>query len=158
MNKNGHCGLTTQKCGFIIHPTSGWLGASPDAKVFDPSCEEVGTAEFKCPYTKRGMSPLQAYFCGELVNGHFQLKCKHRYFHQVQLQLYVSRDMHSFCDFCVYIPVDIVVERTYLCKEWEETCIPQLEDYYDKYMLPEVINPLHKLFYSNCFTYLMYLS
>ena len=148
MNKNGHGGLTTEKCGFIIHPTSGWLGASPDAKVFDPSCKEVGIAEFKCPYTKRDMSPLEACadadFCGELVNSHFQLKRKHKYFHQVQLQLYVSRDMHSFCDFCVYTPVDVVVERIYPCKEWEETYIPQLEEYYDKYMLPEIINPLHK--------------
>ena len=97
MNKNGHGGLTTEKCGFIIHPTSGWLGASPDAKVFDPSCEKVGIAEFKCPYAKRDVSPLEACadtnFYGELVNGHFQLKCNDKYFHQVQLQLYVSKDM-----------------------------------------------------------------
>ena len=57
MTKNGHAGLTTQKCGFIVHPTSGWLGASPDAKVFDPPCQEVGIAEFKC---KRDVSPLEA--------------------------------------------------------------------------------------------------
>ena len=39
MNENGHSGLTTQPCGFIIHQTMGWLGASPDARVLDPSCE-----------------------------------------------------------------------------------------------------------------------
>ena len=96
MNKNGHGGLTTEKSGFIIHPTSGWLGASPDAKVFDPSCEKVGIAEFKCPCAKRDVSPLEACadtnFCGELVNGHFQLKRNDKYFHQAQLQLYVSKD------------------------------------------------------------------
>jgi len=53
MVKSGHTGLTTHPCGFIIHPTKGWLGASPDAKVFDVSCSCCnGIAEFKCPYTK----------------------------------------------------------------------------------------------------------
>ena len=164
MNNNDHEGLTMQKCGFIIHPTKGWLGASPDVKVLDPWSEEVGIAKFKCPYSKQDLSPLEACadtkFCGEVVNGQFQLKRNHQYFHQVQLQLYVSRDMHSFCDFCVYTPVEVAVERIYPCKEWEGTCIPHLEDYF-KYMLPEIIDPLYKPNYFfvvvhciNCFTYL----
>ena len=75
MNKNGHSGLTTKACGFIIHPTKGWLGASPNAKVNDPSRELFGVAEFKYPYSKRDVSPLEAccdpnFFC-ELVDGHF---------------------------------------------------------------------------------------
>ncbi len=37
MRANGHCGLQTKPCGFIIHPTMGWLGASPDTFVTDPS-------------------------------------------------------------------------------------------------------------------------
>ena len=28
--------LSTRKCGFIVHPTMGWLGVSPDAHVTDP--------------------------------------------------------------------------------------------------------------------------
>ena len=72
MNKNGHAGLTTQSCGFIVHPTKGWLGASPDARVSDPSRELFGIAEFKCPYTKRDVSPATACddpnFYGELVD------------------------------------------------------------------------------------------
>ena len=53
MINNGHSGLATNPCGFIVHPTMGWLGASPDAKVYDPSCIDCnGIAEFKCPYSK----------------------------------------------------------------------------------------------------------
>ena len=37
MRANGHDGLQTTPCGFIIHPNLGWLGASPDAFVTDPS-------------------------------------------------------------------------------------------------------------------------
>ena len=148
MIRNGHCGLTADPCGFVIHQTKGWLGASPDARVVDPSCGLTGIAEFKCPYSKRDKSPQEACddadFCCELVNGQLQLKRQHHYFHQVQLQLYVSSDMFSFCDFCVYTPVDVAVERIYPCKEWMSNNIPQLEDYFDKYMLPEIVNPLHQ--------------
>ena len=52
--------------------------------------------------------------------------------------------MHHFCDFCVYTPVDVAVDRIYPCKEWESMYIPQLEDYFDKHMLPEIVNPLYK--------------
>ena len=42
--------LTTRKYDFIIYPSLGWLGASPDAFVTDPhSCLLDGIAEFKCP-------------------------------------------------------------------------------------------------------------
>ena len=39
---------------------------------------------------------------------------------------------------CVYIPVGCEVERN---KQGQEEYIPQLED---KFMLPEILNPLHK--------------
>ena len=71
----GHSGLTTQPIGFIVHPTKGWFGASPDAKVYDPSSHANchGIAEFKCPYSKRDISPQEAcqdpQFCCELQSG-----------------------------------------------------------------------------------------
>ena len=40
MRSNGHPHLWTESCGFTIHPTQGWLGASPDAVVIDPSVEK----------------------------------------------------------------------------------------------------------------------
>ena len=53
--------LITKKCGFIIHPSLGWLGASPDVFVTDPhSCLPDGIGEFKCPYSKREMTPIDA--------------------------------------------------------------------------------------------------
>ena len=146
MVKCGHTGLDTYPCGFIVHHKKGWLGASPDAKVFDPSFSITnGIAEFKCPYSKQPQEACKdpSFFC-ELVNGTFKLKCDHHYYHQVQCQLYVSSDMFSWCDFCVYTPVDVAVERIYPRKEWQSTCIPELEDYYDRYMLSEIVAPLFK--------------
>ena len=78
MIRNGHTDLTTHPCSFIIHPTKGWLGASPDAQVNDPSCSLVSIAEFKCPFSKRDQSPQDACantnFYGEIVDGQFHVK------------------------------------------------------------------------------------
>ena len=66
-----------------------------------------GLLEIKCPYTKRAQSPQEAckdplFYCTTESNS---LKLKHEhhyYYHQVQQQLYVSQDLFSWCDFCVF--------------------------------------------------------
>ena len=78
MNDCGHK-LMVEKCGFIIHPTQGWLGASPDRCVTDESAElPHGIVEIKCPYSKREMTPEEAcgnsLFCCELVDADNYLK------------------------------------------------------------------------------------
>ena len=89
-------GYTVWKIPSVAFNPAIWESSITWCKSFDPSCENVSIAEFKCPYAKRDVSPLEACadtnFYGELVNGHFQLK-HDNYFHQVQLQLYVSEDM-----------------------------------------------------------------
>ena len=50
MQAEGHTNLQVEPCGFIIHPTMGWLGASPDGVVNDSSNNpSLGIVEFKCP-------------------------------------------------------------------------------------------------------------
>ena len=153
MIKSGHTGLTTQPCGFIIHPTQGWLGASPDAHVTDPSCYVVGIAKFKCPYIKRDKTPFDACadvdFCGECVDGKFRLKQGHLYQHQVQLQLYVGGDLYSFCDFGVYTPAGIATERIYPSWEWEMQCVPKLKKCFHGHMVLEIMNPMYKPSYHS---------
>ena len=61
MNSHGHSGLETKKCGFVVHSEEGWVGASPDAWVTDPSVNaHTGIAEFRCPFTKAGVHPNEA--------------------------------------------------------------------------------------------------
>ena len=62
-----------QKCGFIVHPEKGWLEASPDGCVSDPtSTFPDRLIEIKCPYSKREMTPEEACanrrFCCKLVD------------------------------------------------------------------------------------------
>ena len=53
--------VTIEKCGFIIHPRHGWLGASPDGYVVDKLCndsEAEGILQAGC-YTIRGLPRYQ---------------------------------------------------------------------------------------------------
>ena len=149
MRANGHNGLKTRPSGFIIHPTMGWLGASPDAFVIDPSTTlSDGIAEFKCPFTKKDVSPFDAcsdpnFYCS-IVDDKLHLKRNHPYYHQVQLQLFVTMDMCSWCDFCVYTLKGVATERICLDVEWCNRCIIELESYFDGHMLSEIVSPKHK--------------
>ena len=61
MTTMNHLGVSVENCGFIIHPEYGWLGASPDGIVRDPTSEQpCGIIEIKCPYSKREMTPQEA--------------------------------------------------------------------------------------------------
>ena len=39
------------------------------------------------------------------------LKKSHPYYHQVQIQLFVEIDLYDWCDFCIYTPKGIDVDR-----------------------------------------------
>ena len=152
MQQYGHPTLAVRLSGFIIHPQEGWFGSSPDGIVVDSSdnittCK--GLLEIKCPYTKRDMSPEEAckdpsFYCSISDNGTFTLKKSHRYYHQVQLQLYVSADFCEWCDFCVYTTKGILIEGIYPDPEWVKNRITQLTDYFESEILPEIVYPLYK--------------
>ena len=139
--------VLVSKCGFIVHPEKGWIGASPDGFVKDTLCEHPdGLLEIKCPYLKREEileeACKDAEFCCELVNSQIRLKHSHKYivyFHQVQLQLYVASDLSKWCDFCIYTCKGISVERIFPAKDWQKNAIPRLQKYFDDFMLPEIV-------------------
>ncbi len=146
MRSNGHDGLSTEPVGFIIHPTMGWLVASPDAFVTDPSVLlQQGIAEFKCPFSKKEIPPLEAckdpsFYC-TVHDNKLHLTRNNKYYHQVQLQLFVTMDMLSWCDFGVYTLKGIAVERIMLDIDWCKQYVPELESYFDGHMLPEILDP-----------------
>ena len=97
------------------------------------------------------MSPEEAckdpnFYCYISDNGTFTstLKRSHRYYHQVQLQLYVSADFCEWCDFCVYTTKGVLIERICTDSEWVKSGITQLTDYFEGDMLPEIVYSLYK--------------
>ena len=70
------------------------------------------------------------------------LKRKHSYYHQVQLQLYVSEYRSAFCDFCIYTPKGVLVECIHPDKQWQENIAPRLDNYFMDHILPELVYPV----------------
>lgn len=59
MHDVGH-NVSVKACGFLIHPTEGWLSASPDGRVSDEHfMQPSGIVEIKCPYSKREVHQKQ---------------------------------------------------------------------------------------------------
>ena len=148
MRSHGHPNLTVSACGFYIHTEKCWLGASPDAHVFDPDSSDTnGIAELKCPFSKADMCVEAAcedplFYCSLEQGQGLRLDRCHQYYHQVQLQLYTSGA--SWCDFCIYTTKNVAVERIYSDLQWQQEKIPILNSYFFDHMLPEIVCPKAK--------------
>ena len=110
------------------------LACSPDGLVDIPG-EEGGIVEMKCPFVaaKEGMDPVSAsvhlttFFCKAGVTGNLELKQRHDYFYQVQGTMAITR--RSWCDFVVWSPKGMPVERIKFEEDlWAETK-PKLLDF-----------------------------
>ena len=79
-----------------------------------------------------------SFYC-ELINSEnleVRLKQTHSYY-QVQLQLFVGIGLYHWCDFCVYTCKGFSVQRIFLNNSWQERYIPELESYFDYFILLE---------------------
>ena len=141
--------LLHQDCG-CLHSTL-FLGASPDAAIYDPSeSQAFGFAEVKCPYKFKDVSPKDACanssFCWELVqkDGREQLKLKqtHPYYSQVQGQMAVG--CRTWNDFIIHTTKGVSVERIFFDKPfWDNILLPKLLHFYDNCLAPEILHPMH---------------
>ncbi|XP_034056443.1 uncharacterized protein LOC117535898 isoform X2 [Gymnodraco acuticeps] len=69
-------------CGLVIHPSTPWLGASPDGVVFDPTeYPQFGLVEFKCPNVPNYVDCKYV----QMECGSPKLKKSHAYYWQVQV-------------------------------------------------------------------------
>ena len=147
MKCHGHPNLKANTSGFYVHPEKGWLGASPDGKVCDPNSSSSGIAELKCPFSKADVSVQSAcgddnFYCDLTGDQGIRLNRNHQYYHQVQLQLYVSEA--PWCDFCVWTSKDFAIERIYSDEAWQLEQIPKLDSYFRECILPEIVCPKAK--------------
>ena len=148
MQGNGHPHLRTLRAGLVIHPQHGWLGCSPDDWVVDPDVIENsnGIAEYKCPYTARDLTPqeactrIPAFFCS-LQDQNITLSRKHNYYFQVQGALAVTQ--RKWCDFIVWTPMGLSIERIKFDQSFWETMLTKLELFFDRAILPELVEPQH---------------
>lgn len=148
---HGHQHLMVTPSGVVINPIYPFLGASPDGAVYDPSNpnEPYGFLEVKCPYTAKTLTPTEACdlsgFCCRLSSsGHLELRESHQYYAQVQGQMAVGE--RPWCDFVVYTPKGINVQRIPFSQSyWKDKLLPKLTSFYDNCVAPELVSPVHSL-------------
>lgn len=102
--------------GIVISPTSPWLAASPDRKVFDPSRQpQFGLLEIKCP---QNSSVLEVKYLKRSGNN-LELRKNHIYYYQILTQLAVTG--LQWCDFFVFCSSDHHLETIYFDPHiWQE--------------------------------------
>lgn len=131
-------------CGLFVDKEYGFLAASPDGIV-----DSNGIIEVKCPYSlvKKGLSidyaakNLKTFYlkCNEST-GKINLKLTHDYYFQIQGQLHITQK--SFCDFIIWTPLDIYIERIFKNENfWLNKMQTQLVNFYHEALLPEIIDP-----------------
>ena len=145
---SGHEGLTTARSGFVICESHPFLGAPPDANVYDPSYPQpFGLAEVKCPYSCRNVSPVDActennFFCSLDSSGEKPLlKRNHNYYCQIQGQMGITG--RAWCDCIVYTTKGLSVERINFDRDFWENELLLL--FYNNCLAPEIISPIHPL-------------
>ena len=146
LHSSGHPTASIKESGLVIDNDSPSLACSPDGLVDIPG-EEGVVVEFKCPYAaaKEGLDPvtaaktLKTFFCKASVKGSLELKRRHDYFYQVQGTMAITG--RSWCDFVVWLPQGMSVERIHFEEDlWAETK-PKLLDFYQRALLPELTLP-----------------
>jgi hypothetical protein len=144
-HEQGHANLTVDHCGFFISKTSGFLGASPDGLVTDPSVEDSkGLAEVKYVQVKEDESLIDALVRkGVCVKKENQLtvNTKHKYHYQIQQQMYVTD--RNWTDFVVKgsLGTELFCERVYFkANEWNNV-LSKLTEFYDRWIVPELAYP-----------------
>ena len=104
------------KCGFFVHPTEAWLGASPDRTV-----GHEGLLEVKCPFSLRAVtSPAFK-----------PLADQPHYYAQIQVQLYVTG--RAWCDFLQWAPHGTSLERVLPDQAWLDENLPKLAAFYAEF-------------------------
>lgn len=141
--------VTCARSGFVVCEEYPFLGASPDAVVYDPHTpNSFGLVEIKCQFSAREAAKSST-FCCSLHSGTdgsktLKLKRTHNYFCQVQGQLGITG--RSWCDFVGYTEKGFHCERiTYDEDFWTKELLPKLISFFNTCVGYEIVCPVHML-------------
>jgi hypothetical protein len=103
MTSLAHKGISVEKCGLNISQSHGFLAATPDAHVLDPSVSVPnGLLEMKYIQMNDTETLNQALLRKRICvkgNDKLTINNKHQYYYQIQQQMFVTK--HNWTDFVV---------------------------------------------------------
>ena len=133
-----HDNLTVGKSGLVVCENLPYLAASPDG-IRQCACHDKVLVEVKCPYKYRDEEPkgvldVPTFF----LDAAGKLKTGHRYYTQIQLQLYVTQ--HSVCDLVVYTNKGIYVSQVVFDEKFCKSAVSKATQFFFNEVLPELIS------------------
>jgi len=133
-----HDDFKTSQSGLFLSSQFPFLGATPDSLVSCECCGD-GCVEVKCPYcaTKEDFSEPRKVFCLEKYNDTLRLKRTHPYFYQIQAQMFVCGK--EYCDFVVWTPDNIHIERVQPDQLFWNEARRKAETFFKSAILPELV-------------------
>ena len=142
--KTKHVDFNLSECGLLVDNACPLLAASPDG-IRMCACHGKGLVEVKCSYKYRDcfigdISDMDtSFYLDDCLN----LKPSHRYFTQIQFQMYVSECL--FTDFVVFTNKGIVVNTIdydpIFCANLVSKCV----DFSRSFVLPEILSKKRQL-------------
>ena len=141
MQQEGHCDLKVEDCGFFVSKHHGFIGASPDGLVTDPSVENpLGIIEVKNIIVKDSEDLSLALVRKSICKKDGMVNKRHMYYYQMQQQLYVVN--RTWCDFVVRASNgELYCKRVPYDPKWWIEKFANLDLFYDSYILPELAYP-----------------
>ena len=115
------------------------LCGSPDGLIDDD-----GVLEIKCPYSARDFATIKEASSKHQIglkydkDGNPQLPRSHKYYYQVQAQMYVTE--RKFCDFVVWSKHDVVCIRIPRDDTFIQEKLTKVLEFYEEYILPEIVD------------------
>ena len=125
-----------------------------EASRIDPSETEEGLLDIKCSLSctdkSFAKSAQKRSFCLVKQGRKLQLRRNHPYFYQVQVQMFAARE--SWCDFCMYSPTELHTERIVFEPQFFASVLPKLQNFYLKFVLPQLSSSLQWSSFDTCLT------
>ncbi|XP_055956192.1 uncharacterized protein LOC130012386 [Patella vulgata] len=137
-------GHALTKSGFWVNPKYPELGCSPDGLIWDCNKKLVGVLEIKCPLVLENSGPTDLEnlsknqinnLCYKIENGELVLNRTHSYYFQIQMQIAICGV--DFCDFSIWSPKGMCIERIQRDIGFWNALFPKLIDFHHNILVPE---------------------
>ena len=143
-NENGHKGIKVERSGLIVNVNYGYLAASPDGLVNDPSHNpSEGMLELKYIQMREGETLRDALVRKRICvheNQELKVNHHHQYFYQIQHQMFVAG--RHWNDFVVKgsLSTELFIQRIDFDGSFWASVLLKLQHFFESHMLPELIS------------------
>ena len=125
------------KSGLQVDTEYPYLGTSPDG-IVKCKCCGTGVLEIKCPFKHRNDNMKEALKDRTFhLNMDFSCKREHKYFAQVQMQMYVAQA--NFADLVTWTTLDCAIVRVARDQSYIEDMLSTTTGFWKKHVLPELL-------------------